>query len=140
MTDLKRTPLYDEHVRAGGKMVEFAGYEMPIQYPTGIVAEHRAVRSNAGLFDLSHMGEFFFTGDAAGAAIDAMVASDIGALTVGQARYGLLTNERGTIVDDAVARVRIEAEAARRAQAAWSPRAVATALCDAYGAAASVTE
>ena len=50
MTDLKRTPLYDEHVRAGGKMVEFAGYEMPIQYPTGIVAEHRAVRTNAGLY------------------------------------------------------------------------------------------
>ena len=66
MTELKRTPLHAEHVRAGAKMVEFAGYEMPIQYPTGIVAEHRAVRTNAGLFDLSHMGEFFFTGDAAG--------------------------------------------------------------------------
>src|SRR5258708_39835077 len=100
MTDLKRTPLYDEHVRAGGKMVEFAGYEMPIQYPTGIVAEHRAVRTNAGLFDLSPMGEFFFTGDAAGAAIDRIVASRNAGRPVGQARYGLLTNEKGTIVDD----------------------------------------
>jgi aminomethyltransferase len=99
---LKRTPLYDEHVRAGGKMVEFAGYEMPIQYPTGIIAEHRAVRQNAGLFDLSHMGEFFFVGDAAGAAIDRLVSSDIAGLGVGQARYGLLTNERGTIVDDVI--------------------------------------
>ena len=99
---LKRTPLYDEHVRAGGKMVEFAGYEMPIQYPTGILAEHRAVRQNAGLFDLSHMGEFFFIGAAAGAAIDRLVSSDIAGLAVGQARYGLLTNERGTIVDDVI--------------------------------------
>ena len=99
---LKRTPLYDEHVRAGGKMVEFAGYEMPIQYPTGIVAEHRAVRQNAGLFDLSHMGEFFFIGAAAGAAIDRLISSDIAGLAVGQARYGLLTNERGTIVDDVI--------------------------------------
>jgi len=102
VTDLKRTPLHDEHVRAGGKMVEFAGYDMPIQYPTGIVAEHRAVRTNAGLFDLSHMGEFFFTGPEAGAAIDGMVSSDIAGLAVGQARYGLLTNERGTIVDDVI--------------------------------------
>lgn len=102
MTDPRRTPLYDEHVRAGGKMVDFAGFEMPIQYPTGIVAEHRAVRTNAGLFDLSHMGEFFFTGDAAGAAIDRLVSSDIAGLAVGQARYGLLTNEQGTIVDDVI--------------------------------------
>ena len=59
MTDvLKRTPLYDRHVAAGGKMVPFAGFEMPVQYPTGITAEHRAVREAAGLFDVSHMGEF----------------------------------------------------------------------------------
>jgi aminomethyltransferase len=102
MTDLKRTPLFGEHVRAGGKMVDFAGYEMPIQYPTGIVAEHRAVRTNAGLFDLSHMGEFFFAGEGAGAAIDGLVSSDIAGLAVGQARYGLLTNERGTIIDDVI--------------------------------------
>ena len=99
---VKRTPLYDEHVRAGGTMVEFAGHLMPIRYPTGILAEHRAVRQNAGLFDLSHMGEFFFSGEGAGAAIDRMVSSDIAGLAVGQARYGLLTNERGTIVDDVI--------------------------------------
>ena len=101
-TTLRRTPLHDEHVRAGAKMVDFAGFEMPIQYPTGIVAEHRAVRSNAGLFDLSHMGEFFFEGPGAGAALDRLVSSDIAGLAAGQARYGLLCNERGTIVDDVI--------------------------------------
>lgn len=98
---LLRTPLYDRHVAAGAKMVPFAGYEMPIQY-AGIVAEHRAVRTQAGLFDLSHMGEFYFGGPNAGAAIDRLVSSDIAGLAVGQARYGLLCNERGTIVDDVI--------------------------------------
>ena len=98
---MRRTPLYDKHAALGAKMVPFAGYEMPIQYE-GIVAEHRAVRGRAGLFDLSHMGEFFFRGRAAGATIDRLVSSDIAGLAVGQARYGLLTNERGTIVDDVI--------------------------------------
>jgi aminomethyltransferase len=98
---LRQTPLYDKHVALGAKMVPFAGYEMPIQYE-GIVAEHRAVRGRAGLFDLSHMGEFFFKGRGAGATLDHLVSSDIAGLAVGQARYGLLTNERGTIVDDVI--------------------------------------
>ena len=98
---MRRTPLYDKHEALGAKMVPFAGYEMPIQYE-GIVAEHRAVRNNAGLFDLSHMGEFFFKGRGAGATLDRLVSSDIAGLAVGQARYGLLTNERGTIVDDVI--------------------------------------
>src|SRR6266487_3052948 len=98
---MRRTPLFDRHAELGAKMVFFAGYEMPIQYE-GIVAEHRAVRHNAGLFDLSHMGEFFFEGRGAGATLDRLVSSDIGALAVGQARYGLVTNERGTIVDDVI--------------------------------------
>lgn len=98
---LKRTPLYDRHLARGAKMVAFAGYEMPIQY-AGIVSEHRAVREKAGLFDLSHMGEFYFTGSGAGDAIDRLVSSDIAGLAVGQARYGLLTNEKGTIVDDVI--------------------------------------
>ncbi|MBI3522562.1 MAG: glycine cleavage system aminomethyltransferase GcvT [Chloroflexi bacterium] len=102
MSDLLRTPLYDEHRALGGKMVPFAGYEMPIQYPAGIIAEHRAVRGAAGLFDLSHMGEFFFRGPQAGSALDQLVSSDISGLSVGQARYGLLCNERGTIVDDVI--------------------------------------
>ncbi|HKC91908.1 MAG TPA: glycine cleavage system aminomethyltransferase GcvT, partial [Candidatus Limnocylindria bacterium] len=98
---MRRTPLFDKHAELGAKMVAFAGYEMPIQYE-GIVAEHRAVRGHAGLFDLSHMGEFFFKGRGAGATIDHLVSSDIAGLGVGQARYGLLTNERGTIVDDVI--------------------------------------
>jgi aminomethyltransferase len=98
---MRRTPLFEKHEELGAKMVPFAGYEMPIQYE-GIVAEHRAVRGRAGLFDLSHMGEFFFKGRGAGAALDRLVSSDIAGLDVGQARYGLLTNERGTIVDDVI--------------------------------------
>jgi len=100
-TGLRRTPLYDRHLALGAKMVPFAGWDMPIQY-AGIVAEHRAVRGAAGLFDLSHMGEFFFEGGGAQAALDRLVSSDIAGLEVGHARYGLLTNERGTIVDDVI--------------------------------------
>ena len=98
---MRRTPLFEKHAELGAKMVPFAGYEMPIQYE-GIVAEHRVVRNNAGLFDLSHMGEFFFKGRGAGATLDRLVSSDIAGLAAGQARYGLLTNERGTIVDDVI--------------------------------------
>jgi aminomethyltransferase len=98
---LRRTPLYQEHQTLGARMVPFAGYEMPIQY-SGIVAEHRAVREYVGLFDLSHMGEFHFDGPGAQAAVDRLVSSDIAGLEVGQARYGLLCNERGTIVDDVI--------------------------------------
>jgi aminomethyltransferase len=98
---LRRTPLYEEHRALGARMVPFAGYEMPIQY-TGIVAEHRAVREAAGLFDLSHMGEFHFDGPSARVAVDRLVSSDVAELEPGQARYGLLCNERGTIVDDVI--------------------------------------
>lgn len=99
---LLRTPLHAEHLALSAKMVPFAGWEMPIQYPTGIVTEHRAVRGAAGLFDLSHMGELFVRGRDAGPAVDRLVSSDIGGLQMGQARYGLLCNERGTIVDDVI--------------------------------------
>ncbi len=98
---LRHTPLYERHIALGAKMVPFAGWEMPIQYG-GIVAEHRAVRGAAGLFDLSHMGEFFFEGADALSAIDRLVSSDILGLEIGHARYGLLTNEKGTIVDDVI--------------------------------------
>jgi aminomethyltransferase len=98
---LRRTPLYEQHQGLGARMVPFAGYEMPVQY-TGIVGEHRAVREDAGIFDLSHMGEFHFDGPKALAAVDKLVSSDIAGLEVGQARYGLLCNERGTIVDDVI--------------------------------------
>jgi len=99
---LLRTPLHAEHVALGAKLVPFAGWEMPIQYPAGILAEHRATRAAAGLFDLSHMGELRFRGDGALAALDRLVSSDIAGLAVGRARYGLLANERGTIVDDVI--------------------------------------
>ena len=98
---LRRTPLYERHAALGAKTVAFAGFEMPIQY-AGIVAEHRAVRGSAGVFDLSHMGEFQFTGPGAGAVVDRLVSSDVAGLAPGQARYGLLCNERGTIVDDVI--------------------------------------
>ncbi|HUG05447.1 MAG TPA: glycine cleavage system aminomethyltransferase GcvT [Candidatus Limnocylindria bacterium] len=98
---LKRTPLYELHQGLGARMVPFAGYEMPIQY-SGIVAEHRAVREAAGIFDLSHMGEFHFDGPAARAAVDRLVSSDVAGLEPGEARYGLLCNEGGTIVDDVI--------------------------------------
>src|SRR6266545_3713370 len=81
-TTLLRTPLFEEHVVLGAKMVPFAGWEMPIQYPDGIVSEHRAVRSAAGMFDLSHMGEVYLRGPRAGAAIDRIVTSDIAGLEV----------------------------------------------------------
>ena len=106
---LLRTPLHEEHVALGAKMVPFAGWEMPIQYRDGIVTEHRAVRTAAGIFDLSHMGEVHVRGPRAGATVDRLVSSDIAGLEVGKARYGLLCNEKGTIVDDVIV-YRLEAE------------------------------
>ena len=101
MTDtLKRTPLYDEHVALGGKMVPFAGYEMPVQYPTGITAEHHAVRTAAGLFDASHMGEFLVRGPDALALIQKVSVNDASTLDVGQCQYTALCFENGGILDD----------------------------------------
>jgi aminomethyltransferase len=97
---LKRTPLHDLHVALGGKMVPFAGYEMPVQYPTGITAEHRAVREHCGLFDVSHMGEFWITGHGAVDFVDHVTTNDVRALAVGQVHYSTILNERGTIEDD----------------------------------------
>ena len=97
---LKRTPLHDLHVALGGKMVPFAGYEMPVQYPTGITAEHRAVRERCGLFDVSHMGEFWITGPGAVDFVDHVTTNDVRALAVGQVHYSTILNERGTIEDD----------------------------------------
>lgn len=97
---LRRTPLYADHVRLGAKMVPFAGFEMPVQYPTGIVAEHRAVREAAGLFDVSHMGEFEVRGRDAVAFVSFVTTNDPGRLDVGQAQYGFLCKENGGVVDD----------------------------------------
>jgi aminomethyltransferase len=100
-TNLKRTPLHDRHVRAGGRIVPFAGYELPVQYK-GLVEEHKAVRSAAGLFDVSHMGELFLDGPEAGAVVDGIVTSDASKLGDGQATYTCACNERGTILDDLI--------------------------------------
>src|SRR6266513_4408330 len=97
---LKRTPLYDTHVALGAKMVPFAGFEMPVQYPTGITAEHKAVRENAGLFDVSHMGEFIVRGPQAVEFVSFVTTNDVAALKPGQAHYSTILREDGTIVDD----------------------------------------
>jgi glycine cleavage system T protein (aminomethyltransferase) len=97
---LKRTPLYDEHVKAGGKMVPFAGFEMPVQYPTGITAEHRAVREAAGLFDVSHMGEFIVRGPQALDLIQRIAINDAARIEVGQAEYSAMCFDTGGVVDD----------------------------------------
>jgi aminomethyltransferase len=101
MSELRRTSLYDRHVRAGGRMVPFAGWEMPVQY-TGIVDEHQAVRTGAGLFDVSHMGEISMRGEHAAAVVDYLVTNDAGKLADGQAMYTCACNERGTILDDLI--------------------------------------
>ncbi|MES2178620.1 MAG: glycine cleavage system aminomethyltransferase GcvT [Gemmatimonadota bacterium] len=97
---LKRTPLHEIHVALGAKIVPFAGYEMPVQYPTGIVAEHKAVRESCGIFDVSHMGEFWITGDKAVDFVNYVTTNNVAALAVGQVHYSTILNDRGTIEDD----------------------------------------
>ncbi|MBA2687372.1 MAG: glycine cleavage system aminomethyltransferase GcvT, partial [Gemmatimonadaceae bacterium] len=97
---LKRTPLYHIHASLGAKLVPFAGYEMPVQYPTGITAEHKAVREKCGLFDVSHMGEFIVRGAQAVELVNYVTTNDVAALAVGQVQYSTILNERGTIEDD----------------------------------------
>jgi aminomethyltransferase len=97
---LRRTPLYDAHLKAGARMVPFGGWEMPVQY-TGIVDEHRAVRSRVGLFDVSHMGELEIAGTGALDAVQRLTTNDAAALQVGQLQYSLLCYPDGGIVDDA---------------------------------------
>jgi len=101
---LKRTPLYEAHRAAGARMVPFAGYEMPLQY-AGIVAEHKATREGAGLFDVSHMGQFLVTESVPGAAarwLERLTPADLAGLAEGAARYTVLTNETGGVVDDLI--------------------------------------
>lgn len=96
---LKRTPLFTAHQMLGGKLIEFGGWEMPVQY-TSIMDEHQAVRTAAGLFDISHMGEVLVTGHKAAAFLNRVLTNDISALRVGQGQYTLLCNERGGVIDD----------------------------------------
>ena len=101
MTELKRTPFYDLHVRAGAKMVPFAGYEMPVQY-AGISQEHETVRTAVGVFDVSHMGEFEITGPDRNAFVNRITCNDVARLEAGQAQYSALLTEHGTFIDDCI--------------------------------------
>ena len=100
---LRRTPYYDRHVALGGKMVPFAGFELPVQYPTGLATEHKAVREGVGLFDVSHMGELRVTGPGAAAQLSRLLSGDVVGMAVGQASYHMLCNEQGGVVDDVYA-------------------------------------
>lgn len=99
-TDLKRTPLNALHRELGGRMVPFAGYDMPVQFPAGILKEHLHTRAEAGLFDVSHMGQAALTGNGVAVAIERLLPGDIQALAPGQMRYTQLTNAEGGILDD----------------------------------------
>lgn len=98
----RHTPLYDAHRKLGARMVDFAGWQMPVQY-TSVIAEHEAVRTAAGLFDVSHMGEIEFTGKGALETANALISNDLARCADGQALYAGLLNERGGFVDDVVA-------------------------------------
>ena len=102
MQTLRRTPLYDRHVAAGARLVPFAGWEMPVQYE-GVLPEHRAVRTDAGVFDVSHMGEIEVEGPTARDVLQSTLSNDIDKLSPGDAQYTLLTTESGGIVDDLIA-------------------------------------
>jgi aminomethyltransferase len=99
---LLRTPLYERHVAAGGRMVPFAGWEMPVQYE-GVIAEHRAVRTDCGVFDVSHMGELEIEGPRVHELLQGLLSNDLDRVEPGGAQYTLLTNERGGIIDDLIA-------------------------------------
>lgn len=99
--NLRRTPLYDNHLKLGGRIVPFAGWELPVQYE-GIIPEHRATRTRAGLFDVSHMGEIFVSGPQAEAALNYLTCNDVRSLSDGRAQYSAIINEKGGVVDDII--------------------------------------
>ncbi|MHC4237780.1 MAG: glycine cleavage system aminomethyltransferase GcvT, partial [Planctomycetota bacterium] len=101
MEQIQQTVLYQSHLDAGGKMVDFAGWNMPIQYSDGIVAEHLATRKQAGLFDVSHMGRFQIGGSGAVEFLQRVLTNDCARLAVGQAHYTILANKTGGAIDDA---------------------------------------
>jgi aminomethyltransferase len=101
MQTLRRTALYEEHAKLGARMVPFAGWEMPVQYE-GVISEHRAVRSDCGVFDVSHMGELEVEGPRAYELLQSTLSNDLNRIGSGQAQYTLLTNERGGILDDLI--------------------------------------
>src|SRR5918994_6806644 len=98
---LLRTPLHGRHVALGARLVPFAGWEMPVQY-AGVIEEHRAVRTDSGVFDVSHMGELEVEGPRAFELLQSVLSNDLDRIQPGGAQYTLLTNERGGIVDDLI--------------------------------------
>jgi aminomethyltransferase len=102
MQTLLRTPLFERHLALGARLVPFAGWEMPVQYE-GVIPEHRAVRADAGAFDVSHMGELLVEGPGARGFLQELLSNDLDRIGTGQAQYTLLTNEQGGIVDDLIA-------------------------------------
>jgi len=101
-TTLKKTVLHQTHLDAGGKMVEFGGWDMPVQYADGIIAEVRAVRGSAGIFDVSHMGRLEFDGPGAEAFLGTILSANMPALKTGRSKYNFICNEQGGIIDDAM--------------------------------------
>jgi len=102
VSNLKKTPLFDHHLALNAKMVSFAGYQMPVQYPLGIIKEHLHCRSQAGFFDISHMGQCLVKADDMAEQLDNLVPSNIKKLTEGQQKYTVLTNSDGGIIDDII--------------------------------------
>lgn len=102
MTDLKQTPLYDLHLQLGAKMTAFAGYQMPVQYPKGIIHEHLHCRSRTGFFDISHMGQCRVLGDEAAAELEKLTPGGIVDLSVSAQKYTVLTNAEGGVIDDII--------------------------------------
>ena len=98
--NLKKTPLNHAHRELGGKMVDFGGWDMPVQYTAGVIEEHMRTRTTAGLFDVSHMGEIWVEGEDAIAFVNRLTTNDVTKLVDGQAQYSALTNENGGVVDD----------------------------------------
>ena len=99
-TDLLRTPLYDLHLELGARMVPFAGYSLPVQYPAGLIAEHQHTRESASLFDVSHMGQVSLVGPDAASALESLIPMDVQGLGLGKQRYGLFLDDNAGILDD----------------------------------------
>ena len=124
----QRTPLYDLHVELGGKIIDFAGWEMPVQFPMGIMGEHKHCREKAALFDVSHMGQVILRGDDIGAKLEAICPQAFTGLKDGKARYGFFTNADGGIMDEKIRsrldrlRERVDGAARSAAQTGRGPR------------------
>ena len=117
----RKTPLYDRHTAAGGKLVPFAGWLLPVQY-SGVIAEHRAVRTGCGLFDVSHMGELLLRGPDALANLNRLMTNDFSGMADGQARYSPMCYEDGGVVDDLIVY--------RCSDTAWLPSFTASRFCN----------